>query len=82
MIGNQTPFFFDASAKDYFLTLKTGARLEVLQNTLARWKTVEILYESGDDYIVRWDDGSTSNLWPQDELILTNQTIENGMVMR
>lgn len=59
-----------------------AAGVYVLQNTLARWKTVEILYESGDDYIVRWDDGSTSNLWPQDELILTNQTIENGMVMR
>lgn len=34
VIGNQTPFFFDASAKDYFLTLKTGARLEVLPSEL------------------------------------------------
>ena len=25
VIGNQTPFFFDASAKDFFLMLKTGA---------------------------------------------------------
>ena len=30
IIGNQTPFFFDASAKDFFLMLKTGATLEIL----------------------------------------------------
>ncbi len=30
IIGNQTPFFFDASAKDFYLALKTGARLEII----------------------------------------------------
>lgn len=30
VIGNQTPFFFDASAKDIYLMLKTGARMEIL----------------------------------------------------
>ena len=30
VIGNQTPFFFDASAKDFYLMLKTGATLEIL----------------------------------------------------
>ena len=30
IIGNQTPFFFDASAKDIYLMLKTGATLEIL----------------------------------------------------
>lgn len=30
VIGNQTPFFFDASAKDYYLMLITGATLEVI----------------------------------------------------
>lgn len=30
VIGNQTPFFFDASAKDFFLMLKTGAELHVI----------------------------------------------------
>ena len=30
VIGNQTPFYFDASAKDYYLTLCTGATLEVI----------------------------------------------------
>ena len=30
IIGNQTPFCFDASAKDVYLMLKTGARLEII----------------------------------------------------
>ena len=34
IIGNQTPFFFDASAKDFYLTLKTGASLEIIPTEL------------------------------------------------
>ncbi|MDY2720127.1 MAG: amino acid adenylation domain-containing protein [Candidatus Faecousia sp.] len=34
VIGNQTPFFFDASAKDFYLMLKTGAAMEVLPKEL------------------------------------------------
>ena len=30
VLGNQTPFFFDASAKDLYIMLKTGAALEVI----------------------------------------------------
>lgn len=30
IIGNQTPFFFDASAKDFYLALKVGATLEII----------------------------------------------------
>ena len=30
VIGNQTPFFFDASAKDLYLSLRVGATLEVI----------------------------------------------------
>lgn len=30
VIGNQTPFFFDASAKDFYLMLKTGAELHII----------------------------------------------------
>lgn len=30
VIGNQTPFFFDASAKDIYLMLGTGATLEII----------------------------------------------------
>lgn len=34
IIGNQTPLFFDASAKDFYLMLKTGATLEILPSKL------------------------------------------------
>ena len=34
IIGNQTPFFFDASAKDFYLALKTGASLEIIPTEL------------------------------------------------
>lgn len=34
IIGNQTPFFFDASAKDIYLMLKTGATLEIIPREL------------------------------------------------
>lgn len=63
----------------YVIDGETG--VYILQNRMAKWKPVEILYEYGDDYLVKWDDSSTANLWPQDEIILTNREIENGMVM-
>lgn len=34
IIGNQTPFYFDASAKDFYLMLKTGATLEILPSEM------------------------------------------------
>jgi len=34
IIGNQTPFFFDASAKDIYLLLKMGCTMEILPSTL------------------------------------------------
>ena len=34
VIGNQTPFFFDASAKDIYLMLKLGCTMEILPRSL------------------------------------------------
>ena len=34
VIGNQTPFFFDASAKDIYLLLKLGCTMEILPSKL------------------------------------------------
>lgn len=34
VIGNQTPFFFDASGKDLYLMLKTGATLDLIPHRL------------------------------------------------
>lgn len=34
IIGNQTPFYFDASAKDIYLMASTGATIEIIPTTL------------------------------------------------
>lgn len=44
VIGNQTPFFFDASAKDYFLSVYLGARLEILPSELFSFPVRLIAY--------------------------------------
>lgn len=63
----------------YYIDGETG--VYVLENSRAKWKKIELLLESGEDYIVRWDNSDTDNLWPKDELILTSEDIENGMVI-
>ena len=44
IIGNQTPFFFDAAGKDFYLMLKTGATLEILPTELFAMPTMLIEY--------------------------------------
>lgn len=44
VIGNQTPFFFDASAKDIFLSLKTGATIEMIPTEMFAMPTDLIDY--------------------------------------
>ena len=44
IIGNQTPFFFDAAAKDFYLMLKTGARLEIIPTEKFAMPTVLVEY--------------------------------------
>lgn len=53
VIGNQTPFFFDASAKDLYLMLYTGATLEVLPSELFIFPVTLVQYmnERGITYI-------------------------------
>ncbi len=53
----------------------------VLEGAEASWKTVEIIYDNGESYIVKLDKSSTKNLWPEDEIILTKEPIFNGKVM-
>jgi len=49
VLGSQTPFFFDASAKDLYLTLYLGARLEIVESQLffSPVRLVERLNERG-----------------------------------
>ena len=53
IIGNQTPFFFDASAKDIYLMLCTGATLEVLPSELFSFpvRLIEYLNQRRVSYI-------------------------------
>ena len=44
VIGNQTPFFFDASAKDIYLMLSTGARMEILPTEFFSFPVMLIKY--------------------------------------
>lgn len=53
----------------------------VLVGAEARWKSIEILSDNTDSFIVKLDKSSTKNLWPEDEIILTAGDIFNGKVM-
>ena len=53
----------------------------ILECAQARWKTVDILYDNGDSFLVRLDQTSTANLWPEDEIILTSDELFEGKVM-
>ena len=53
----------------------------VLVGAEARWKSVEVIYDLGENYIVRLDKTDTKNLWPEDEIILTSQELYNGKVI-
>lgn len=53
IIGNQTPFFFDASAKDLYLMLKTGATMEIIPTELFAMPTdlIDYMNERGITFI-------------------------------
>lgn len=53
VLGNQTPFCFDASAKDIYLMLKTGARMEIIpsEKFIFPVQLIEYLNEKGVTFI-------------------------------
>ena len=53
----------------------------VLSGARAVWKPVELLMDSGDYFLVCEDRSSTNNLWPDDEIILTTETLYDGKVL-
>lgn len=57
------------------------AGVYVLEGAEARWKTVNIIYDNGETYLVAQDKSSIENLWPEDEIILTKEEIFEGKVM-
>ena len=65
----------------YFDNETGTAGVYVLVGAIARWKSVEIIYEAQDYYLIRQDNSNTSNLWAGDEIILTKQEITDGKVI-
>lgn len=53
----------------------------VLEGVHAVWKTVEILYDNGDSYVVKLDKSSTNNLWPGDEILVAAEGLFDGKVV-
>ena len=53
----------------------------MLEGARADWKSVEILCEYGDDYLVAWDSSDTDYLWPKDEMIITAEELTDGKVI-
>lgn len=53
----------------------------VLEGAEAAWKSVTILHDAGDCYIVTLDKSSTRNLWPNDEIILSDEPLYDGKVV-
>lgn len=54
----------------------------VLEGAIARWKSIQILHDIGESYIVELDKESTSNLWPEDEIIISGRNLLDGKVVR
>ena len=53
----------------------------ILEGTLAKWKPITSLHDTGESYVVTLDTSSTNNLWPGDELIINAKNLYDGKVV-
>ena len=53
----------------------------ILEGTLAKWKPITILHDTGESYVAALDPSSTDNLWPGDELIINAKNLYDGKVV-
>ena len=53
----------------------------ILEGTLAKWKPITILHDTGESYVAALDTSSTDNLWPGDELIINAKNLYDGKVV-
>ncbi len=58
------------------------AGVYVLEGNNAVWKSVNILYDNGESYVVELDKTSTAHLWPGDEIIVEAKNLYDGKVVR
>ena len=63
----------------YYVDGLTG--VYVLEAGRAEWKTVDKLLQYGDYYLVQWDRSNTNGLWPDDQIIITEEDITDGTVI-
>ena len=62
---------------------ETGsAGVYVLEGAKAVWKDIQLLYDNGDTYIAALDQSSTSNLWPEDLILLDTQELFDGKLVK
>ena len=54
----------------------------VLEGSTAAWKTIRILHDNGESYVVELDKSSTDHLWPGDEIIVGARNLYDGKVVR
>ncbi len=66
----------------YFDESTQQAGVFILEGAQSTWKSVKILHEVGDYYLVRQDQSDTNNLWPGDEIIITTEKLADGKVVR
>ncbi len=57
------------------------AGVYILEGSTAKWKTVKLLYDNGESYVVELDKSNTSNLWPGDEVIVNAKDLYDGKVV-
>ena len=54
----------------------------VLEGSTAVWKSISILHDNGESYVVELDKTTTDHLWPGDEIIVGAKNLYDGKVVR
>lgn len=57
------------------------AGVYVLVSGKAVWKDVQLIYDTGDNYIAALDQSTTQNLWPEDRILLDTENLFDGKVV-
>ena len=64
------------------LSLAGSAATLLVLGAKAVWKDIQLLYDNGDTYIAALDQSSTSNLWPEDLILLDTQELFDGKLVK
>ena len=69
--------------KEAVRTDEAGATgVYVLEGAVARWKQIEVCYETTENYVATLDVSSTDNLWPGDEILLGDGLYDGKVVYK